>query len=167
MNCCNKGGNVFLIMFKTGHALLLPGGRFLSPRSGRGLDAECPRHSPASRPWPCPVRDRVQSETSPHPCHARGRVQSVTVSWPCPHPRPQSVHVRDRVRAANVRVQPVSVNNPHPRPVRSGAQSMTVSSPCSWTVRDRAESVKCPGHGCIASALRTIHLHILSAYVRI
>ena len=154
-------------MFKTGQALLLRQRRFLRPRSGRGLDAECPRHRPACWPWPCPVRDRVQSETSPHPCHARGRVQSVTVSWPCPHPRPQSVHVRDRVRAANVRVQPVSVNNPCPRPVRIRAQSMTVSSPCSWTVRDRAESVKCPGHGCIASALRTIHLHILSAYVRI
>jgi hypothetical protein len=167
MNCCNKGGNVFLIMFKTGHALLLPGGRFLSPRSGRGLDAECPRHRPACWPWPCPVRDRVQSETSPHPCHARGRVQSVTVSWPCPQPRPQSVPVRVPVRAEAVRDQSTSANYPCPRPVRSRAQSMTVSSPCSWTVRDRVESVKCPGHGCIASALRTIHLHILSAYVRI
>jgi SOS-response transcriptional repressor LexA len=39
---------------------------------------------------------------------------------------------------------------------------MTVSSPCSWTVRDRPESAKCPRHGCIASALRTIHLHILA-----
>ena len=108
MNCCNKGGNVFLIMFKTGHALLLPGGRFLSPRSGRGLDAECPRHRPACWPWPCPVRDRVQSETSPHPCHARGRVQSGTVSWPCPQPRPQSVPVRVPVRAEAVRDQSTS-----------------------------------------------------------
>jgi hypothetical protein len=140
---------VFLIMFKTGHALLLPGGRFLSPRSGRGLDAECPRNSPA------------------HPLHDHGRVQSVTVSWPCPQPRPQSVPVRVPVRAEAVRDQSTSANYPCPRPVRSRAQSMTVSSPCSWTVRDRVESVKCPGHGCIASALRTIHLHILSAYVRI
>ena len=158
---------MFLIMFKTGQALLLRQRRFLRPRSGRGLDAECPRHSPASGPWRCPVRDRVQSENSPHPRHGCAHVQSVTISWPCPHPRPQSVHVRDRVRAANVRVQPVSVNNPCPSPVRSRAQSMTVSSPWSWTVRDRVESAKYPRHGCIASALRTIHLHILSAYVRL
>jgi hypothetical protein len=158
---------VFLIIFKTGHALLLPRGRFLSPRSGRGLAAECPRHRPANWPRPCPVRDGVQSENSPHPRPDRVRVQSVTISWPCPHPRPQPVHVRVGVRAANVRTKPVSVNSPCPRPVRSRAQSMTVSSPCSCPVRDRVESGKCPGHGCIASALRTIHLQTLSAHVRI
>ena len=158
---------MLLIMFKTGHALLLPSGRFLSPRSGRGLDAECPRHSPASGPCPCPVRDRVQSENSPHPRRDRVRVRSVTVFSPRPQPRPQSVPVRDRVRAANVRSQPVSANYPCPRPVRSRAQSMTVSSPCSWTVRDRVESAKCPGHGRIASAMRTIHLQKSSAHVSI
>ena len=154
-------------MFKTGQALLLRQRRILRPRSGRSLDADCPRHRPASRPRPRPVRDRVQSKNSPHPRHDRVHIQSVTISWPCPHPRPQSVPIRDHVRAANVRTQPVSVNNPCPRPVRSRAQSMTVSSPCSWPVRDRAESAKCPGHDCIAPALRTIHLHILSAYVHI
>jgi len=158
---------VFLIMFKTGQALLLRQRRSLRPRNGRGLNAECPRHSPARQPWQCPVRDRVQSENSPHPRHDRVRVQSVTVFSPRPQPRPQSVHVRDRGRAANIRVQPLSVNNPRPCPDHSRAQSMTASSPSSWTVRDRVESGKYPGHGCIASARRTIHLHILSAYVRI
>ena len=158
---------MFLIMFKTGQALLLRQRRFLRPQNGRGLNAECPRHSPARQPWQCPVRDRVQSENSPHPRHDRIRVQSVTVFSPRPQPRPQSVHVRDRIRAANVRVQPLSVNNPWLRPVRSRAQSMTASNPCSWKVRDRVESGKYPGHGCIASALRTIHLQTLSAYVRI
>jgi len=158
---------VFLIMFKTGQALLLRQRRFLRPRSGRGLDAECPRHSPASGPWRCPVRDRVQSENSPHPRHGCAHVQSVTISWPCPHPRPQPVHDCGRGRAVTVRTQPVAVNNPCPRPVRSREQSMTASNPCSWTVRDRVNSDKCPRHGCTAPARRTIHLHILSAYVRI
>jgi hypothetical protein len=167
MNCCNKGGNVFLIMFKTGQALLLRQRRSLRPRSGRGLDAECPRNSLASRPWPRPVRDRVQSETSPHPLHDRGRGQSVTVSWPGPQPRPQSVPVRVHVRAEAVRDQSMSANYPCPRPVRSRAQSMTVSSPWSWTVRDRVESATYPGHGCIVSVRRTIHLQKFSAYVRL
>lgn len=158
---------MFLIMFKTGQALLLRQRRFLRPRSGRGLNARCPRHCPASRSWPCPVRDRVQSETSPHPRHDRVRVQSVTVFWPCPHPRPQPVHVRGRGRAEAVRDQSLSANYPCPHPVRSRAQSMTAFSPCLWSVRDRVESGKCPGQGCIASALRTIHLRRLSAYARI
>jgi len=41
---------VFLIMFKTGHALLLPGGRFLSPRTGRDKGVEPPRTITNS--WP-------------------------------------------------------------------------------------------------------------------
>ena len=166
-NCCNRRGSAFLIMFKTGQALLLRQRRFLRPRSGRGLDAEYPRHRPASRSWSCPVRDRVQDANSPCPPRDRVRNQSATLSWPCPHPRPQSGHVRDRVRTANVRVQPVSMNNPWLRLVRSRAQSMTVSSPCSWTVHEHVESGKSPGHGCIASARRTVHLQTLSAYVRL
>jgi hypothetical protein len=154
-------------MFKTGQALLLRQRRILRPPSGHSLDAGCPRHIPANWPRSCPVRDRVQSKNSPHPRRDRVGVQSVTISWPCPHPRPQPVHVRVRVQAANVRTKPVSVNNPYPRTVRSRVQSMTVSSPCSWTVRDRVESATYPGHGCIASALRTIHLQTLSAHVRI
>ena len=157
----------FTYRFWRVQALPLSRLRFSCPRSSRGLDAECPRHRPACWPWPCPVRDRVQSETSPHPLHDHGRVQSVTVSWPCPQPRPQSVPVRVHVQAEAVRDQSMSANYPCPRPVRSRAQSMTVSSPWSWTVRDRVESAKCPRHGCIASALRTIHLQTLSAYVRI
>ena len=165
--CSNSRVSVFLIMFKTGHALLLPGGRFLSPRNGRGLDAECPRHRPASRPWPWPIRDRVQSATSPQPRRDHGRIQSVTVICPCPQSRPQSVHVRDHVRAANIRIQSTSANYPCPRPVRSRALSMTVSSPYPWQVHDRVASGKWPHFGRIASAQRTIHLQIFSAYVRI
>ena len=88
---------MFLIMFKTGHALLLPGGRFLSPRSGRGLDAECPRHRPACWPWPCPVRDRVQSETSPQPRLDRNQSVSVVVSGPrmsAASPCPRTIRVQ-------------------------------------------------------------------------
>ena len=166
-NCCNNRASAFLIMFKTGQALLLRQRRVLRPRNGRGLDAKFPRYRPASRSCPWPVRDRVQTEASPHPRRDRGRVQSVTMSWPCPHPHPQSVHIHDRVRVANVRDQSMSANYPCPRPAHSRAQSVAVSSPWSWPVRDRAESAKCPGHDCIASAPQTIHLHILSAYVRL
>ena len=139
-----KHSRAFTYRFWRVQALPLSQLRFLCPRNGRGLDAECPRHSPASRPWPCPVRVRVRSENSPcpRPNRVRDMPADVSVVGPCPG--------RDR-----------------PRPVRSRAQSMTASSPCSWKVRDRVESGEYPGHGCIASALRTIHLQTLSAHVRI
>ena len=50
---------------------------------------------------PCPIRGRVQSATG------RVRVQSVTASASASCP--QSVHVRDRASAANVRVLAVAV----------------------------------------------------------
>ena len=165
--CSNSRVSAFLIMFKTGQALLLRQRRFLRPRNGRGLDAKCPRQNPANRPCPCPGRDRVQSEGRPHPRRDRGRVQPVSVSWPCPHPRPQPVPVRVHVQAEAVRDQSMSANYPCPRPAHSHAQSVTVSSPWSWPFRDRVASGKCPRHGHIASALWTIHHQIFSAYVRI
>jgi hypothetical protein len=153
-------------LFRT-QALLLSWLRFLRPRSSRGLDAECPRQCPASWPWSCPVRDHVLSETSPHPRDDRFRAQPVTVSWPCPHPRPQTVRVRGCIEVASAGIHPKSANCPCPRPVRSRAKSMTISCPFSWTVRNRIESSKCPGRGCIASAQRTTHLQTLPAHVRL
>lgn len=153
-------------MFKTGQALLLSSLRFLRPRSNRGLDAECPRQSPASWPWCCPVRDHVLSESSPHPRDNRCRVPSVTVSSPCPHPCPQQVRVSGRIEFASVGIQSTSANYPCPRPVRSRAKSMTICCPFSWTISNRIESGHCPEHDCMASAQRTTHLQTLSAYVR-
>jgi len=94
--------------FSRGQALLLVKTRFLRPRSGRSLDAECLRNRLAYWPWPCPVRDRVQAETSPQPRFDRVRNQSVTVFSPRPQPRPQSARVRELS---------VSVSSPHPRRV--------------------------------------------------
>ena len=165
--CSNSRVSAFLIMFKTGQALLLRQRRLFCPRNGRGLDAECPRNCPASWPCPWPVHDHVQSEASPHPLRDYGRGQSVTVSWPRPQPRPQSVPVHVHVQAEAVRDQSMSANYPCPRPAHSRAQSVTVSSPWSWPFRDRVASGKCPRQGHIASALRTIHLHPFSAYVRL
>ena len=128
---------MFPIMFKSGQALLLGMARGLRPRHGRGLDAQCPRSSPASRPWPWPVRDRVQSAVSPCPRRDRDHVQSAAMSSPCPHPRPQSVPVR--VRAANVRALPATANYPRPYPVRDRVQSAV--SPRPRRARDCVQSV--------------------------
>ena len=59
---------MFLIMFKTGHALLLPGGRFPCPRSGGVENAE----------W---SRDRAGS----WPQTRHSRVLDSDVNWPRPH----------------------------------------------------------------------------------
>jgi len=87
---------------------------FLRPRNGRGLAAKCPRQNPVSRPCPCPVRDRVQSESRPHPRRDRGRVQSATATSPRP--------IRSQSMTAAA-----SVTSPQSRNVHG--QSSFVSSP--------------------------------------
>jgi len=82
-------------------ALPLVWTRFSRPRTSRGFVAECPRHSPASRPWPCPVRDRVQSENSPCPRPDRARSQSATMSGPCPQTYPCPVRIRAKVHSGS------------------------------------------------------------------
>ena len=74
-----------------GQALLLVKTRILRPRSDRGVDAKCPRHSPACWPWPCPVHARVQSENSPRPClgHARIHVRGQSAYAPGSPPAPR------------------------------------------------------------------------------
>ena len=93
-NWCNRGGNVFLIMFKTGQALLLPGGRSSSPRNGRETGAEQPRNVTGS--WPQtrhfheiePVQDRTQPRVSHVHEQSVIRVQSTprvaSANSPCP-----------------------------------------------------------------------------------
>ena len=67
------------------------------------------------RPW----LGRKQSMSAPRPClqpvrdHVRAMLQ----------PRPRSVHVHDRVQAANVRIQLVTSNYPCPVRIRAGFTS--------------------------------------------
>ena len=86
--------------FWMGHALLLVKTRFLRPRNSRSESAMWPGKWPRRCPQPRAVRVRSGAVSSPQP--GRVRVQSVTASASASCP--WAVHVRDRDRAANVRV---------------------------------------------------------------
>ena len=76
---------MFLIMFRTGHALLLPGGRFLSPRSGRGESARQPRNIGDSWSQTRPFHEHEQAQCRTWTRIIRVREQSKYMF--CPHPR--------------------------------------------------------------------------------
>jgi hypothetical protein len=94
---------MFLIMFKTGHALPLVGTRLLRPRIGRGGDAECPRG--VAGLWPVTRRIRVPDSAvnRTRTQTVRGCGQFVSSFNPCQQARPQIL--RD-FRKASVLVVP-------------------------------------------------------------
>lgn len=102
MNCDNKGGRVFLIMFKTGHALLLPGGRILRPRMRREADAGQPLDSRVSRPRQWLFRDLKSATVRAQPRTIRGREQSATAFRPRPQTRQRIVLSRELATASTV-----------------------------------------------------------------
>ena len=126
--------------FSHGQALPLPFGTFLSPRIGRGWDAECPRKSPARQPWSCPAQDHALCVNSPSPFPGHVRSQPVIRLRPGePQRRRQSVHVHKP-----------SVSSRHPRRVRTWLrvnrpsivwlaarrQGMTPPLPCEFHLDD-------------------------------
>lgn len=109
-------------MFKTGHALLLPGGRFLSPRNGREAGAEHSRKVAGSWPQTRHIHENklVQDRTQPRIGHVRK--QSVTALTPRQQSRSQTVRVRAQATASIVREQAAAADLNCPQTVRSRGQ---------------------------------------------
>ena len=89
-------------MFKTGHALPLPGGRFSCPRIGRDAGAERLRNIYCSLPQTRPIRELKQPLRRAHKriVRARERFVSGFNSWL--QSRLQTARIRDDVTAATV-----------------------------------------------------------------
>ena len=163
---------MFLIMFNTGHALPLPGGRSSCPRRSRGGDAACPRENNDSCPRtrnvhvPDPATDRSRTRT------VHVREQSVTSFSPrpqtCPRtsPRPRtgngldSPRVRHWQRTRTVRGQ--SADSDCPRPRSGHDRDLSANLRLSRTVRIAASS--CPFSRPINFP---VHIRIIPAYVLI
>ena len=136
-NWCKRGGSVFQIIFNSGQALPLPGGRFSWPRIGRGGGAERLRNM--YRSWP-------QTRHG----HGHDLVQCRHTDAICPCPR--TVRIRVLVHANNhVHKQSVFTD-------RQWSQlSMNAQRQRSRIVRSQAKVVNhpCPriGHGRDLSAV--------------
>jgi hypothetical protein len=143
VNWSNDGGSVFLIMFNTGQALLLPGGRFSWPRIGRGGVAERLRNMHCS--WPQTRighgHDLVQCRTRTQ--SVRVRIQSAAAFCPRQRSGARTVHIHGQATASIVHERTTAADLICPHPVRDHDRDLSVSahSPCSRPVRNYVLSV--------------------------
>ena len=131
MSCSNRGGIVFLIVFKTRHALPLTFVRFSRPRTSRGFHAECPRcgRAAARKAGHGLVLDSDVFVSHLRPRQSRG--VAIIVIFPRPRPRSQPVHIQHLDAAANC-PQPSNVH-------AASAESLRPS-----TVRDSTDDAASP-----------------------
>ena len=136
-NWCNKGGNVFLIMFRTGHALLLPGGRFLSPRHGCEVGAKQSRKVTGLWPQTRHSQDNklVQDRAQPRVSHVRE--QSETACNPRHRSYPRTIRVLAQASASIGREEAMAAVGNRPQTIRSFKQSSPANWPRTQFVRDR------------------------------
>jgi len=162
---------VFPIMFKTGQALLLPGGRSWSPRHGRETGAEQPRNATDS--WPQTRHfhesEPVQDGTQPRVSHVHDK--SVIPFNPCRESHPRTVRVRAPATASIVREQAGAADVNRPQTIRSRKESSPANWPRTQFVRDRGPAKTDPRRRIAvsswASANFPVFIHTISPYEHI
>ena len=151
---------MFLIMFKTGHALPLVVTRILRPRSSRGEGADCPREVCGSWPRTRQIRDLDSGGDRPRTKTFRVHELSVSAFSPRQQPCPQTIHVRAQATALIVREQAAAMDADCPQTVRSREQSTSANWSRTQSVRDRGLAKICPRRGIAVSVLPPIHFAI-------
>jgi hypothetical protein len=107
-SCCNRGGSVFLIMFKTRHALLLRQRRNMVPGNSRGIAKPQPRASQNFQSFPRTIHVHGHSTFFPRTRFIHGhRLGTSTINPRLSHfhdsgtiiylPRTQSFHAHSAV----------------------------------------------------------------------
>ena len=143
---------MFLIMFKTGHALPLAGARLLRPRMSRGESAEHPRKVSGAWPRARQIRDpdsavnRTQTQT------VRVREQSMSAFSPRKQARPGTVHVLGHATASTVREPAAATDSNCPQTVRSRELSTSPNWSRAQSVREPRQATNCPRR-CIAVSI--------------
>lgn len=152
VNWNSDGGRMFQIIFKSGHALPLPGGRFSCPRIGRGEGREGLRNM--YRSWPrtrhSHRHDLAQCRTRTQTVHVRE--QSASASDPCQQSRSQTV--REHGLATNSIIHEratVAVAN-FPQSGQSREQSMRANWSRTRFVRSRKPAMNHARHDIAVSA---------------
>ena len=133
-NWSNDGGSVFLIMFKTRHALPLPGGRFLRPRIVRGAGAERLRNIYCSRPQTRLIRRLEQPMRRAHQRIIRARERSLSAISSSQQAGPQAARIRDDATAATVLESMSAIAIKCPPAIRRHDLSTPANSPRILTI---------------------------------
>ncbi len=159
---------MFQIMFKSGQALPLPGGRFSCPRISRGKGREWLRN--LYRSWP---QTRHSHGHDPLQCRPRTqtvhvREQSASVSCPWQQSRSRTVRVHELATNLIVHDQAKATDMDCPQPAHSRELSMSANWPRPRFVRSRRPAKNCPRSGIASStSLPTgfpVHIQPISFY---
>lgn len=162
---------MFLIMFKTGHALPLAGARLLRPRMSRGEHAEHPRKVSGAGPQTQQIRDldsagnRTQTQT------VRVREQSVSAFSPRKQARPRTGRVLGSAADSTVRDSATATDSIYPQTVRNRELSTSLNWSRAQSVREHGLTTNCP-RSCIAVSILPqinfpIRIQINPAYDRV
>ena len=161
---------MYPIIFKTGHALLLPLGRLLSPRHGRETGAEQPRTVTGAWPQTRHIHKLDSAEDRTRTQTMRVREQSVSACSPRKQSWPRPILVHAQATASTVRGQAAAANAKCPQTVHSREPSMSANWPWAKSARKHGLATKCPRR-CIAVAIlppicfpvriQTIPAHVL------
>jgi hypothetical protein len=138
-------------MFQTGHAILLPGGRFLRPRISRGEYGTPPHDMNHARPQARQSRGHEQTEVSPQLRLIRVHEQSAFVSSPRQEARQQSVRNRGKDTVSTGYVQTSVADANSPRKSHSPVLSTAEASTRSDFSRESEQAANCPRHRIIVS----------------
>ena len=162
---------MFVIMFKTWHALPLRERRTWCPRMSRDGHAEFPRK--ISRLWTLhrPVHGLDSAGNRTRTGTFRVREQSVTAFSPRQQSRPRTIPVHAQATASIVRERTAATDVNCPQTVRSREQSMSANWSRTQFVRDRGLAKNYP-HRCIAVSILPsinypVHVRIIPAHVLI
>ena len=151
---------MFLIMFKTGHALPLAGARLLRPRSSRGEHAECPHEVSGSWPRARQIRDHDSAENKTRTQTARVREQSVSAFSPRKQARPRTGRVLGNAADLAVRESAAATDSNCPQTVRSRELSTSPNWSRTHSVRERGPAKNCPHHRIAVSILPPINFPV-------
>jgi len=123
-------------MFKIGHALLLPGGRFSRPRNDREKVAEKLRHVMGS--WPQTRHFRKRGLAQSRPLTESGSVHDQSESTACPSQRSrlQTIRVPGQATAPIVHELPMAGGADCPQTVRSCESHATTNRPRTQFFRE-------------------------------
>lgn len=139
-------------MFNTGHALLLPGGRFSRPRNGRKTDADQPRHVMFSPPQARHFREREQAQDGPPAEAGNVREQSASAFCPCQQSRSQTVRIHERATVSFVHEIAAAACVSCPQTIRGREPSAPANRPHSQLVSKRGLTKNNPRHRITVSA---------------
>lgn len=159
---------MFQIMFNSGQALLLPGGRFSGPRHGRAAGAEQPRTVTSS--WPQTRHfhkiEPVQGRTQPRVSHVRE--QSETACNPSHQSHPRTVRVHAQASASINREEAMAAVVNRPQSIRSLKQSSSANWSQTQFVRNRRPAKRNPRRriavSAWASASFPVFIQIIAPY---